>query len=170
MPAFRISSWPRACSWRRLEVLDLSKESEAARKLYGLDNPVTASYGMRCLMARRLVEAGVRFVQVPVQPRAAVGPSQQHKTGNAEVRAEDRSGRGRAGKGPEEPRPARQHHRDVGRRIRPLADHAERRRPRPQPQRLHLWFAGGGFKKGFVYGETDEFGYKAVVNRVSVPI
>ena len=32
-----------------------------------------------------------------------------------------------------------------------------------------IWFAGGGFKKGLIYGETDEFGYKAVVNRVSVP-
>ena len=46
------------------EVLDLSKESEATKKLYGLDNPITAGYGTRCLMARRLVEAGVRFVQV----------------------------------------------------------------------------------------------------------
>ena len=46
------------------EVLDLSKETEATKKLYGLDNPVTASYGTRCLMARRLVESGVRFVQV----------------------------------------------------------------------------------------------------------
>jgi hypothetical protein len=44
--------------------IDLSKESAATRKLYGLDNPVTASYGTRCLMARRLIEAGVRFVQV----------------------------------------------------------------------------------------------------------
>src|SRR5678815_5783786 len=52
------------------DVLDLSKESAATRKLYGLDNEETASYGRRCLMARRLVEAGVRFVQVfpPVKP------------------------------------------------------------------------------------------------------
>ena len=46
------------------EVLDLSKESEATRKAYGLDDDITASYGARCLMARRLVEAGVRFVQI----------------------------------------------------------------------------------------------------------
>src|SRR5262249_8570585 len=44
-------------------VLDVSKESDATRKLYGLDNPITAPYGTRCLMARRLIEAGVRFVQ-----------------------------------------------------------------------------------------------------------
>src|SRR5437588_6211068 len=46
------------------QALDLSRESPATRRLYGLDNPVTASYGTRCLMARRLIEAGVRFVQV----------------------------------------------------------------------------------------------------------
>ena len=53
------------------DVLDISNESEATRKLYGLDNSLTASYGLRCLMARRLVEAGVRFVQIhpgPGQP------------------------------------------------------------------------------------------------------
>ena len=45
------------------DVLDISKESAATKKLYGLDNPVTAGYGLRChLMARRLIEAGVRFV------------------------------------------------------------------------------------------------------------
>src|SRR3712207_5708016 len=53
------------------DLLDLSKESAATQKLYGLDNPTTAGYGLRCLMARRLVEAGVRFVQVfpPVKPQ-----------------------------------------------------------------------------------------------------
>ncbi|MFM8479415.1 MAG: DUF1501 domain-containing protein, partial [Planctomycetaceae bacterium] len=45
-------------------VLDLSQETEATRKLYGLDNPATAGYGTRCLMARRLIESGVRFVQI----------------------------------------------------------------------------------------------------------
>src|SRR5262249_20072680 len=46
------------------EALDLSRETEATRKLYGLDEPATADYGARCLIARRLVERGVRFVQV----------------------------------------------------------------------------------------------------------
>ncbi len=46
------------------EALDLSRESEATRKLYGLDDPVTEDYGRRCLLARRLLERGVRFVQV----------------------------------------------------------------------------------------------------------
>src|SRR5262249_55153800 len=46
------------------EALDIGKETEATRKLYGLDEPATAEYGTRCLIARRLVERGVRFVQV----------------------------------------------------------------------------------------------------------
>ena len=46
------------------EILDFSRESEATRQMYGLDNPTTAEYGGRCLLARRLVEQGDRFVQV----------------------------------------------------------------------------------------------------------
>jgi hypothetical protein len=46
------------------ELVDLSKESEATRKLYGMDNPVTADYGLKCLLARRMVERGVRFIQL----------------------------------------------------------------------------------------------------------
>src|SRR5262249_51460261 len=46
------------------EALDLSKETAETRKLYGLDDPKSAEYGKRCLLARRLVERGVRFVQV----------------------------------------------------------------------------------------------------------
>ena len=45
-------------------VLDLSRETEETKRLYGLDNPKSAEYGRRCLLARRLVEQGVRFVQV----------------------------------------------------------------------------------------------------------
>src|SRR5262249_8929414 len=46
------------------DVLDLSKETEETRKLYGIDNPKSAEYGKRCLLARRLVERGLRFVQI----------------------------------------------------------------------------------------------------------
>ena len=55
--AFRMQSHAPA-------VVDISGESEATRKLYGLDRSVTAEFGTRCLLARRLVEAGVRFVQL----------------------------------------------------------------------------------------------------------
>ena len=50
------------------EVLDIAKESDATRKLYGIDDAKAGSYGLRCLMARRLVERGVRFVQVTTSP------------------------------------------------------------------------------------------------------
>src|SRR5260370_39427976 len=46
------------------EATDVSSESEATNKLYGLDDPASADFGGRCLLARRLVERGVRFVQV----------------------------------------------------------------------------------------------------------
>lgn len=46
------------------EVVDISKETEATRKLYGIDNKTTAEFGLRCLLARRLIESGVRFVQI----------------------------------------------------------------------------------------------------------
>src|SRR5207244_5920926 len=46
------------------EAVDLSQESEATKRAYGLDNPLTEKFGRRCLLARRLVERGVRFVQV----------------------------------------------------------------------------------------------------------
>ena len=67
------------------EVLDLSKETEATKKLYGLDNEETASYGRRCLMARRLIEAGVRFVQVfpPVKP--SFQPWDSHNNVKSEI-------------------------------------------------------------------------------------
>ncbi|GIT31376.1 MAG: hypothetical protein Ct9H300mP1_34220 [Planctomycetaceae bacterium] len=50
------------------DVLDISKETAATGKLYGVDNKTTEPYGRRCLMARKLVEAGVRFVQIPPKP------------------------------------------------------------------------------------------------------
>src|SRR5205807_7846477 len=46
------------------EAIDISKENEATRRLYGLDEKRTAEFGTRCLLARRLVERGVRFVQL----------------------------------------------------------------------------------------------------------
>ena len=46
------------------EVVNISKETEATRKLYGIDNKSTAEFGLRCLLARRLIESGVRFVQI----------------------------------------------------------------------------------------------------------
>src|SRR3954447_7967295 len=62
------------------DVLDLGRESEATRKLYGIDSPVESKrlYGIQCLRARRLIEAGVRFVEVNCPPGASNGTWDQH--------------------------------------------------------------------------------------------
>lgn len=151
------------------EVLDLFKESEATRKAYGLDNPLTASFGTRCLMARKLVEAGVRFVQVFPGPGQPWDTHSKLKTDLPNICAKtdgptvalinDLKARGLldstivmwAGEFGRLPTTQNSDGRDHNRNA------------------FSLFMTGGGFKRGFVYGETDEFGYKAVVNRVSVP-
>jgi hypothetical protein len=150
-------------------VLDVAKESEATKKRYGLNNPTTAGYGMRCLMARRLVQAGVRFVQVfpPVGQ-----PWDSHVDSKSELEKicgvtdlpvkgliQDLKAlglldetvvlwTGEFGRLPvSQGSKGRDHNRNA----------------------FSLWLAGGGFKGGQTHGETDEFGYKSVVDRVSVP-
>ena len=58
------SSWPSACSAQAPEAFAIDAEGPATRKLYGIDDPATEIFGKQCLLARRLVERGVRFVQV----------------------------------------------------------------------------------------------------------
>ncbi len=62
----RIQSYELAAKMQTAakEAFDLSQETKATRELYGLDNPKTQEYSSRCLVARRLVERGVRFVQI----------------------------------------------------------------------------------------------------------
>ncbi|MDQ6700487.1 MAG: DUF1501 domain-containing protein [Acidobacteriota bacterium] len=154
------------------EVLDLNKESEATKKMYGLDNPTTAGYGIRCLMARRLVEAGVRFIQIfpPIKP--TVQPWDNHADlttalpqicsytdqGSAAL-VTDLKQRGlldsvmvmwagEFGRLPISQKGTGRDHNRFG---------------------FSLWMAGGGFKRGYVHGTTDEIGYRAADDKVSVP-
>ncbi len=152
-------------------VLDLSREPAASRKLYGLDNPATAGYGLRCLMARRLVESGVRFVQVfpPVKPQFQPWDAHTNvKTENEAICArcdlpsagliKDLKARGlldetivvwsgEFGRLPVSQNGAgRDHNRNA----------------------FSLILAGGGFKAGYVHGATDEVGYRSVEGRVRV--
>jgi len=151
------------------DVLDISNESPAMRKLYGLDDPVRGLYGMRCLMARRLVEAGVRFVQVTTKPGQPWDHHNKIKEGLPVISTETDQGAAALVKDLEQ---------------RGLLDSTIvmwsgefGRLPTTQLSggRDHnrnaftIWFAGGGFKPGLIYGETDDFGYKSVVDRVSVP-
>ncbi len=153
-------------------ILDLSGETEATRNLYGLDNPATAGYGARCLIARRLVESGVRFVQVfpPLDP--SFQPWDNHSNLKNDLRKicdhTDQPSAALIG--------------DLKQRgllddvivmwsgefgRLPITEGADGRDHNRHA--FSLLMAGGGFKPGHVHGTTDDFGYKAIENRVSVP-
>jgi len=155
-------------------LVDLSDETQSTRRLYGMDSPVkeTAAYGQQCLLARRLVERGVRFVELTCLPRPAdlgqIGnPWDQHgglKTGHAEMAQQvdqpiaglirDLKQRGLfdetlivwAG--------------EFGRT--PFAQGSDGRDHNPFG--FSVWLAGGGIKGGTTYGATDELGYHAIEN------
>jgi len=151
------------------EVLDLSRETAATRQLYGLDNPLTGAFGTRCLMARRLVESGVRFVQIFSGPGQPWDHHARIKTDLPKICAKtdvpvvglikDLQSRGLfdstivlwSGEFGRLPTTQNSDGRDHNRNA------------------FSLFLAGGGFKRGLAYGETDEFGYKATVNRVGTP-
>ena len=149
------------------EALDLSSESDETKKLYGLDNPTTEEYGRRCLIARRLVERGVRFVQLFLKGQ----PWDTHEK-NAE-RLKGLCAR--------TDQPSAALVKDLKRRG--LLDSTAvlwtgefGRLPISQGKdgRDHnrhafsLWVAGGGFKGGYIHGATDDFGYQAVTDVVNV--
>ncbi len=153
------------------ELLDLGKESAETKRLYGLDDPETAGYGTRCLMARRLVESGVRFVQVfpPVKPQFQ--PWDAHKDVKSENEAICRKC----------DLPSAALISDLKRRglldstivlwsgefgRLPVSQNGKGRDHNRNAFSLIL--AGGGFKSGSVYGATDDTGYRAAENRVSV--
>lgn len=150
------------------EALDLSGESDATKKLYGLDNPVTEEYGRRCLLARRLVERGVRFVQLFLNGQ----PWDTH----------DKNAERLKGLCAKTDQPSAALVKDL--KARGLLDSTVvlwtgefGRLPVSQGKdgRDHnrhafsLWVAGGGFRGGHVHGATDEFGYRSVEDVVSVP-
>ena len=169
----RIASYELAARMQTAakEALDISGESEATRKLYGLDDSVTREYGTRCLIARRLVERGVRFVQLFVNGQIWDN-HESIKSGLANccrktdqpsaALVKDLKARGLLDTtvvhwGGEIGRlPVTENH---GAAEKAGRDH--------NGQGFSAWVAGGGFKGGMIYGETDEFGHKAVVNPVS---
>jgi hypothetical protein len=150
--------------------LDLSREPPAVRRLYGVDNPMTSNFGTRCLMARRLVESGVRFVQV-MSPVGGGGWDHHNdiKGGLAKVC-------------PQVDQPSAALVRDLKQRgllestlvlwagefgRLPITQGGTGRDHNRHAFTVLL--AGGGFRAGHVHGATDEFGYRAVEGRVSCP-
>ncbi len=154
------------------DALDLSQESEGTREMYGLNDPVTASYGKRCLMARRLVERGVRFVQLYIESMIwdahyDLDKSLRYCSGKTDkpvaALLKDLKQRGLLAStlviwGGEFGRlplsQSLENSSTVGR------DH--------NPSGFSIWMAGGGVKAGIVHGSTDELGHKAIESRVSV--
>jgi hypothetical protein len=147
------------------DILSLAGETEATRKLYGLDDPRTASFARQCLLARRFSERGVRFVQI------SHGYWDQHDDLTKE--------HGRlAG---EVDRPIAGLLRDL--KARGLLDETLvlwggefGRTPTLQgkdgrdhhPHAFTVWMAGGGVKAGMSYGATDEYGFYGVTDKVHV--
>jgi hypothetical protein len=155
------------------DVVDLARETAETHKLYGLDSKVPSQrqYGMQCLRARRLIESGVRFVEITCPPGASNGTWDQHgglKKGHEKNALDtdqaiagllkDLKRRGLldetlvvwAGEFGRTPHSAgtdgRDHH----------------------PEGFSVWLAGGGAKPGTIYGATDELGMRAVENVTSV--
>ena len=169
----RIASYELAAAMQTTarEALDLSGETEATRKLYGLDDPVTREYGTRCLIARRLVERGVRFVQLFVNGqiwdnheniRSGLAGCCRKTDQPAAALVLDLKSRGLLDStlvhwGGEIGRlPVTENH---GTAEKAGRDH--------NGQGFSMWLAGGGIRGGITYGATDEFGHKAVVDPVS---
>ncbi|HYZ83886.1 MAG TPA: DUF1501 domain-containing protein [Bryobacteraceae bacterium] len=160
------------------QLVDLSGESEATRRLYGLDERDSEEFGRQCLLARRLVERGVRFVELLPPFRKGVDRWDQHSSledgHRTNARAVDKPiagllrdlksrglldetivlWGGEFGRTPCAQMGREGFTKSVGR------DH--------NPFGFTMWIAGGGFRPGIAYGSTDEFGYYATENKVHV--
>lgn len=171
--ATRISAYEMAYRMQSSapELMDTARETPETLKLYGIQNPKEASFARNCLLARRLVERGVRFIQLyhtnwdhhggatenlethlPAvcreidQPCAALVQDlkQRGLLDNTIVIWGGEFGRTPMGEVREST--GRNHHIDA----------------------FTMWLAGGGFRRGLVYGQTDDFGFGAIENQVHV--
>jgi hypothetical protein len=173
----RIASYELAARMQlaSADALDITQESEATRGMYGIGREPTDSYGRRCLIARRLVERGVRFVQLYIN--AQIWDTHNNLVGELKT-ACDRTDRpvaalltdlkrrglfdstlvvwgGEFGRLPIAQLPADKDEKKAGR------DHNK--------NAFCTWLAGAGVKAGTTYGATDDLGLRAVADRVSVP-
>jgi len=166
--AARIASYELAYRMQSCapEAVDISNESEATKRTYGMDNPVTEAFGKQCLLARRMVERGVRFVQL--YNGAIVNQNvdtwdahsnlvENHTMHSAEVDKpiagliQDLKQRGLLDE------TLVVWHSEFGRM--PISQRGVGRDHNPGA--LTLWMAGAGIQGGQVIGSSDEFGYKA---------
>ena len=149
------------------EVMDVSKETAGTQKLYGLDNPTTAAYGRMCLVARRMSESGVRFVQVYDGGGGGGGWDAHGKLKDNHSKNAARVDKPVAGLLTDLKRTGMLKDTIVvwatefGRT--PGAENADGRDHHPYG--FSVWMAGGGLKGGIVHGATDEIGFHAVDDR-----
>ncbi|QDT92774.1 DUF1501 domain-containing protein [Gimesia algae] len=151
------------------EIQDISGETEATMKMYGLDEEKTADFGRQCLMARRFAERGVRFIQVSHSDQKV----QWDQHGNL------LEGHGKNAK--EVDKPIAGLLKDLKQRgllkdtlvvwggefgRTPTAQGKNGRDHNPEG--FTMWLAGGGVKSGIKYGATDEFGYYAAKDKMHI--
>jgi hypothetical protein len=154
------------------EAVDLTRETEETRRLYGIDEDRTAEFGRRCLVARRLVERGVRFVQI----YSGGGPVAMQWDAHDDVNANHEKMCGLTDK------PVAALVTDLKRRglldetlviwggefgRTPVAQKGSRGRDH-NATGFTMWFAGGGIKGGTIYGATDEIGLNAVSGKAHI--
>lgn len=151
-------------------IQDISAETDATKRLYGLDEKVTEDFGRQCLLARRFAERGVRFIQVTHSDTMV----QWDQHGNLR--------KGHTKNALEVDRPIAGLLQDLKQRgmlhdtlvlwggefgRTPVAQGTDDGRDH-NPEGFTMWMAGGGVKGGFKYGATDEYGYYAVDNKMHV--
>ena len=150
------------------EIQDLGRESAATHRLYGIDDPLTENFGRQCLLARRFLERGVRFVQVTHSDSEVQWDQHSdlllgHTKNASEVDKpiagflSDLESRGlledtlvlwggEFGRTPTSQGNGRDHN----------------------PHGFCMWMAGGGVKSGVAYGATDDYGYYAIENKMHI--
>jgi hypothetical protein len=173
--AARIHSYEMAFNMQRYapETVDLSQETEATRELYGINQRATEDFGRRCLLARRLVERGVRFIQL----YSGGAHNDDNWDAHGDLIRNHSYHAGRTDK------PIAGLIRDLKRRgmldetliiwggefgRQPTAEYATGTGRDHNAYGFTMWMAGGGIKGGTSVGETDELGSEAISHRFHV--
>ncbi len=159
------------------EAMDIASESEATKKLYGVDNKTCEVFAKQCLTARRLVERGVRFVQIFAGKNAGGDGAVDDVPwdGHSNIETNHRS----CGAATDQPAAALLEDLEArglldetlviwGGEFGRTSDSQGSVGRDHNPNGFTIWMAGGGVKGGVHHGATDEFGYRAVENKVHV--